>query len=193
MDKDAIEKHVAGLLKEFGVDLNDANFRDTPARVARMYEEIFRGLHANASMKVAEIMHTAFPAQYEGMVIITGITAWGMCPHHLLPVEYKVDVGYIPNKKVLGLSKLPRLVQLLAAQPVMQETYTQDITQTLHRFLVCKGAMAVVVGSHLCMRMRGVRAEESLTTTSSITGVFETDSAAKQEFLNLRSIGSKQT
>lgn len=160
-----------GLRQAYGLDLTDINLKDTPKRVARAWIEIFEGV--NSDTKVKDILSTAFPSTYDGMIIVDNIIAFSMCPHHFLPVEYRVSVGYISKNKMLGLSKLPRLVKLLAKKPALQEDYTEEITQTLMNELGADGAIVRVHGRHMCMRMRGVKNPESTTVTSSIKGSFQ--------------------
>lgn len=178
-----------GLKRAFGLDLSDGNFDGTPKRVARSYSEIFSGL-LDTDDEVKDILSATFVAdtnkdQYKGMVVCSGIEAFSMCPHHFLPVEMKIDIAYIPQDKVLGLSKLARLAILLAARPSLQEKLTEDITKKLMSVLNPQGAACRVVGRHMCVAMRGVRSTKETTITSSIRGVFEKDAAAKAEFLHL--------
>lgn len=168
-----------GLKKRFGLNLKDLNFTDTPKRVARAYMEIFEGINNKEGIK--DILSTAFPSTYDGMIIIDNITAFSMCPHHFLPVEYRVSVAYISENKMLGISKLPRLIEMLAKQPILQEDFTEQITVTLMNELKAKGAMVQVYGKHMCMRMRGVKSPESVTITSSVKGIF-TKAQVQAEF-----------
>ena len=172
-------------LKRMGFVLDDPNFKDTPKRVARAYYEIFEGVK-DTEEKVKNILATAFPSEgHNDMIVNTNIVAFSMCPHHLLPVEYRVAVAYIPNKngKVLGLSKLARLVELLAKQPMLQEDYTQKIAECLQT-IDPEGVAVKVEGRHMCMRMRGVRSVTSSVTTSAVRGVFK-EAEARNEFMML--------
>lgn len=173
-----------GLQQEYGLDLSDVNFKDTPKRVARAWAEIFEGVK-NTKAQVAEILSSAFPCENKDLVIARGIHACGMCPHHLLPVEYSIDIGYIPNGTAVGISKLTRLVEVLAARPVLQETLAEELTDILVTKLGSPGAMVVTNGRHFCMIMRGVKSEKGLTTVSSVAGVFRENAALRQEFLGL--------
>lgn len=181
--KQAAEYILQGLEKMGFVD--EENFKDTPARVARAYCDIFEGCE-NTQDQVDEILQTAFPSSSNNMVVETGIRCFSMCPHHLLPVEYLVTVAYIPSEdgKVLGLSKLARLVTLLAKRPMLQEEYAQQIVDQLQKIGV-EGAAAIVEGQHMCMRMRGVKSVGGSVTTSSVSGCFRTDPSCKQEFTTL--------
>jgi len=170
-----------GLKKEFGLDISNYNFKDTPKRVARAYYEIFSGINANEELK--NIAETSFPSEYGGMIISEGIKVYSMCPHHFLPVEYIVDVGYIPDKKTVGISKLARVVELLAKQPELQEMFTVQVAELLERELKPKGVIVQVRGKHFCMAMRGVK-KDSWTMTSSIKGVFDKQKV-REEFMLL--------
>lgn len=174
-------------LQKMGMPYDEANFRDTPKRLARAYYEIFEGVE-NTDEKVEAILSTSFPSEgHNDMVIASNVVAFSMCPHHLLPVEYRVCVAYIPKKEglVLGLSKLARLVKLLAKQPALQETYTQQIADKLMKGIDAEGVAVRVVGRHMCMRMRGVQSPESSVTTSAVRGVFFDDSSCREEFMSL--------
>lgn len=175
-----------GLRDEFGLNLNDENFKDTPKRVARAYAEIFEGIQ-DTSKQVNEILDSGFPCQYDGMVIAKNIEAFSMCPHHLLPIKYEISAAYIPSKngKVIGISKLSRLVEILAKRPVLQESLCLDITYYLMQLHGCQGAACIVDGIHFCMAMRGVKQSGVHTITSSIKGIFSTESGVKQEFFEL--------
>lgn len=170
-------------LKKLGFEIDYDNFHNTPKRFARAYQEIFEGC-TDTETKVQEILSTTFPSDgFRDMIIEKDIVCFSMCPHHLLPVEYHVCVGYIPSKtgEVLGISKLSRLVELLAKRPMLQERFTHEIVDYLSRIQI-DGAIAVVEGQHMCMRMRGAKAINSTVTTTAISGVFEDDPSAKQEF-----------
>lgn len=172
---------LAGLQKMFKIDLSGGNFLDTPSRVARSYFEILGGYS-----KVDEldgITEVEFPSSYDGMVIATDIKCFSFCPHHLLPVEYIVNCAYIPGIKTVGISKLSRVVEILAKRLVLQEVFTVDIVNYLSKHLKPKGVIAQVRGRHFCMVMRGVK-KDSWTITSSLTGIFE-DAAVRQEFQSL--------
>ena len=172
-----------GLKQDFGLDLSDVNFKDTPKRVARAYYEIFEGVR-DTKKQVEEILSSRFPFAEQDLVVANDITVYSMCPHHFLPVEYKVHVGYVPNGFALGISKLSRLAEILAARPVLQETFTREVVDALEE-IGAVGAMCVAEGRHFCMIMRGVKQPSSVTVTSAVRGVFATDSKARAEFLRL--------
>ena len=193
MRKDTLQRSAEFFMQALDLDLNDPNFADTPRRVAEMYQELFRGHHDRLQDEVKEILSSTFPSKYNGIVSITGVDAVGVCPHHLLPVYYHVDVGYIPSGRMVGLSKIPRMVKLLAARPVLQEDFTEEITNNLRRYIKgCQGTIALVRGHHSCVSIRGVRATNCDTVTSSVQGVFATDASAKSEFLSLVNGESRQ-
>ncbi len=175
------EKAITELLKSMGVDLNDPNFKDTPHRVAKMYAHFFRD-EEEASIK--DIMERVFPSKNDQLVIVRDIECFGMCPHHLLPIVYKVDIGYIPNGKVLGLSKLGRLAIALSAYPKLQEDFTRDIADQMDKYLQPGGIMVVVDGLHGCMRCRGIEMNAS-TVTSDVRGLLRMVDSARNEFLTL--------
>lgn len=179
-------QYILAGLKKMGIPDDEANFKDTPKRLARAYYEIFEGV-VDTDNKVKSILETAFPSDgHNDMVVDSNIIAFSMCPHHLLPVEYRVCVAYVPKKdgKVLGLSKLSRLVKLLAKQPMLQETYTQKIADYLFEGINAEGVGVRVVGRHMCMRMRGVKGSESSVTTSAVRGCFG-EPECRQEFMQL--------
>lgn len=176
----------AEFVRKLGLDLEDENFADTPRRIVQLYRELLHGLYSEADSRVEEILGATFKSNYDGIVVARQVEAIGVCPHHLLPVYYTVHAGYIPSGRVVGLSKIPRLIKLLAARPVMQEDFTQEITDGLCRGIPgSQGAVAIVRGHHSCVAIRGVRAENSKNITSSVRGIFASDSSAKDEFLSL--------
>jgi GTP cyclohydrolase IA len=182
----AIRRGVELILGGLDIDPQDQNFKDTPDRVARAYAEIFAGL-SDTAQKVADILTTSFPSTYSEIVIAKGITTFSMCPHHLLPVRYVIDIGYLTDQggDVLGVSKLGRLAEILSHRPVLQEQMTDDITSSLMQLKGCIGSACIVRGEHTCMTMRGVKLPEATIITSSMKGAFRGSASAKLEFLNL--------
>ena len=179
-------------LRQMGLDITDVNFKQTPERVARAYYEIFEGV-MDTEKQVKDILATSFPSEgMDNMITAEGITAFSMCPHHLLPVEYKVCVGYIPddNGNVLGISKLSRLVKVLAKRPVLQETLCEDIAKHLMS-IGAKGAACAISGRHMCMRMRGVKDPSASVYTQAMLGCFRDNQACREEFLLLTKEGLK--
>ena len=182
--EDAANSILRGLA-EMGCEIDPDNFKDTPKRLARAYYEIFEGC-VDKENRVNSILSTSFPAKGNTtMIVAKDIVCFSMCPHHLLPVEYHVCVGYIPSAdgRVLGISKLGRLVKLLAKQPALQEDFTHQIVDSLDA-IGCSGAVALVEGQHMCQRMRGAENRETTITTTAIKGVFAKDEAAKAEFMD---------
>lgn len=163
----------------------DKNFKQTPERFGRAYYEIFKGV-VDTQKKVDEILSTIFPSEYDNLVCEKGIVAFSMCPHHLLPVEYTVDVAYLTKKGggVLGISKLARLVETLASAPKLQEDFTQEIGQALERIDV-EGVYVRVTGRHFCMRMRGVKAREASVTTSYCSRALRDNPAMRTELMDM--------
>jgi GTP cyclohydrolase I len=188
VSQDPIQRACQDLLmaisSELGLDLSDENFFDTPERMSRMYREILSGLH-NTDHQVEEILKSAFPSTNDQLVLVRDIEAFSLCPHHFLPVHYKIHVAYIPSEKVIGLSKLARLVNVLAKRPVLQEQFVEDVSSSLMKIEGCLGAACIAEGTHYCMVMRGVRQSQSRTITSSLKGVFLEDASARQELMQL--------
>ncbi|NCO11343.1 GTP cyclohydrolase I [Candidatus Pacearchaeota archaeon] len=182
IDVNVIEKHFREILdKGLKVDLKDPNFLETPKRVAKAYKEIFAGLdHTKEDIK--NIFKACFPTNYKGIVFEKNITVFSMCPHHFLPVRYEVSVGYIPDGCGVGLSKLVRIIELLAKRPALQETLTQEIVELIEENMHTKGAICLVRGEHYCMQMRGVKQKDVSTTTSSANGVFLTKPEMELKF-----------
>ncbi len=175
-----------GLKDDYGLDLQDENFKDTPKRIARAYAEIFEGVK-NTDQQVRNILCSAFPCEYNQLILARGIEVFSMCPHHFLPVQYKIHAAYIPTTGggVIGISKLSRLVEVLAKRPVLQEQLVEDVTKYLMQLDGCSGAACVAEGIHFCMAMRGVKQHNSITVTSSLKGVFYDKPEARQELMQL--------
>lgn len=172
-------------LGELGYKIHeDPNFFETAGRAARGFAEM--NLCADdCRREVAEMLNKTFPAKYDEMVISKHNVAFGLCPHHLLPVIFRISVAYIPQKKVLGISKLSRICHLLARRPVLQEDLTNDLARLFHERLESQGGACYIEGLHLCMAARGVQAHEARVVTSALVGVFRDQPATRQEFLDL--------
>ncbi|MDB4966062.1 MAG: cyclohydrolase [Myxococcales bacterium] len=162
----------------------DYNFTDTAARAAKAMIELVRPTD-EIKTQIDDMLSRTFPAQYDEMVISKYNITFGMCPHHLLPVIYRVSVAYLPGDRVLGISKLSRIVQLLAHRPVLQEDLTQELAALLHERMETRGSAAYVEGLHLCMAARGIQAHEARVVTSAVRGLFRENAATRQEFLDL--------
>ena len=166
-----------------GFDVKDDNFAETAARAAKGLHELVHD-QARARAEVDALLAKTFPAKYTEMVISKHNTAFGVCPHHLLPVIYRISLAYIPTQKVLGLSKLSRLARLVARGPRLQEDLTHELADILHVQLASQGSAVYIEGLHMCMAARGVGAHEARLVTSGVRGVF-LELATREEFLNL--------
>lgn len=182
MNKEIVEKNVKTLLEEMGEDPNREGLIRTPHRVAKAYEFLTQGY----TKDIQKIVNGAiFEEKYDEMVIVKDIDFYSMCEHHLLPFYGKVHIAYVPNGKIIGLSKLPRIVDVFARRLQIQERLTQEIADTLDEILQPKGVAVVAEGYHMCMMMRGVEKQNSITTTSAVHGLFQEDARTRTEFLNL--------
>ena len=164
------KRMLQGLKIAYGLDLKDENLRETPARVARALLEMLQGIDQTG---VEEILKKNFPTNYTGMVVLTDIHCFSMCPHHFLPVSYKVNFAYIPQGHALGLSKIPRFIKLLLQAPMLQEDATDAIVDKFNEYVNASGAMVTLSGQHMCMGCRGVSKPEVLTLTSALRGDFK--------------------
>jgi GTP cyclohydrolase I len=179
---DPIAPLVEALLKELGEEPARDGLVRTPQRVAKSLRFLTQGYEQDPK----EILNGAlFDVTYDEMVIVKDIEFYSLCEHHILPFFGRAHVAYIPNGKVLGLSKLPRLVEMFARRLQVQERLTSDVAETLENVLNPKGVAVVVEAIHLCMMMRGVAQQNSFTITSSLRGEFESDSKTRSEFMNL--------
>jgi GTP cyclohydrolase IA len=189
LNKEALALFTEGyekILKGIGVlgfDVTDANFAETAARAAKGFHELVHD-QAQARAEVDALIAKTFPAKYTEMVISKHNTAFGVCPHHLLPVIYRISLAYIPTQKVLGLSKLSRLARLIARGPRLQEDLTHELATILHEKLASQGSAVYIEGLHMCMAARGVGAHEARLVTSGVRGVF-LELATREEFLKL--------
>ena len=181
MDKDKIEQAVSMIIEAIGEDPNREGLVETPQRVARMYEEIFRGLKKDAKVHLSK----SFEIVDDNMVIEKDIPFYSMCEHHLLPFWGKVNIAYIPDKRVAGLSKLARTVDVYSKKPQLQERLNIEIADAMMEFLKCKGCLVTIEAEHMCMNMRGIKKPGTSTTTSVARGVFEEDLNLKNEAYRL--------
>ena len=180
-DTDRIERAVREILLACGEDPDREGLAETPDRVARMYAEMFAGLHQDAGAPLSK----TFAQIYDEMVVVRDIEFASVCEHHLLPFTGRIHVAYLPKGRVVGLSKIPRVVDALAKRPQLQERLTQDLAELLMDRLDAKGAGVVVEASHSCMTIRGVRKPGSTLVTSAMLGVFRDRHATRDEFLAL--------
>ncbi len=162
----------------------DENFADTPERAAKALAELVVS-REDSRAEIAQMLGKSFPARYREMVISKHSIAFGICPHHLLPVIYRISLAYIPTEKVLGISKLSRMAKLLARAPMLQEELTHELAQILHMELSSEGSGVYVEGLHLCLASRGTRAHETRLVTSAVRGVFLDQLSTRQEFMKL--------
>jgi GTP cyclohydrolase I len=176
-------KILAGL-HSLGYDTKDDNFKDTAGRAARALGEMAL-CSDSVNHEIDQMLSRTFPAKYDEMVISKHNVSFGVCPHHLLPVIYRISMAYIPRDKVLGISKLSRLANLVARRPILQEEMTHQLAALLHERLESTGAAAYVEGLHLCMAARGIQAHEARVVTSAVVGVFRDQPATREEFLKL--------
>jgi len=179
---DPMEGYVEGMLKELGEDPGRDGLAKTPSRVSKAMRFFTKGYQQDP----AEILTGAlFDVDYDEMVLVKDIDFYSLCEHHMVPFFGRVHVGYIPNGKVVGLSKIPRTVEIFARRLQVQERLTMDVAHTIEKVLQPKGVGVVVEAKHLCMMMRGVEKQNSFAITSSMRGVFESDSKTRAEFMEL--------
>lgn len=185
MDGNAVREGVRLILEGLGLEL-DGNFVDTPDRVARAYLEIFQGLQ-DTDEQVERILSKTFPCNYSAMIAVKDIESFGLCPHHLLPVRYSICAAYIPseNGRVLGISKIARLADLLARRPVLHEQLVEDVTSSLMKLKGCIGSACIARAEHFCMIMRGTKQPHAVVVASSLKGAFLDDPTVRAEFMGL--------
>jgi GTP cyclohydrolase IA len=181
VDHARIAAAVREILLAVGEDPDREGLRDTPHRVARMYEEMFAGLHGDP----ATLLKKTFVEKYDEMVLVKDITFDSMCEHHLLPFFGKVHIAYIPNGRIVGLSKLPRAVEMVARRPQVQERMTEELADLVMNELDAQGVGVVIEASHTCMAIRGIRKPGSICTTSAMRGIFRANLTTRSEFLSL--------
>jgi len=181
VDHARMENAVREILIAVGEDPDREGLRDTPRRVAKMYAEMFSGLHADPR----PILKKVFTEQYDEIVLVRDISFCSMCEHHLLPFMGKAHIGYLPDGKVVGLSKLARVVEVIARRPQVQERMTEDIANLLLDELNAKGVAVVIEATHTCMTIRGVRKPGSLCVTSAMKGLFRTNLSTRSEVMQL--------
>jgi GTP cyclohydrolase I len=179
--KVVVANAVAHILRAVGEDLQREGLRDTPARVARLYDEILVGYKVDPA---ALLNNAMFEVDYREMVVVGDIDFWSMCEHHLLPIFGKADVGYVPRDKVVGLSKIPRVVDAFARRLQVQERMTRQIAELLHDLINPMGVGVVIRATHLCMSMRGAKKANAHMRTAYLMGTFLSDEKTRAEFLN---------
>jgi len=180
-DSSRIERAVREILAAIGEDPDRGSLRETPARVARMYRELFSGLHTDPRRH----LNALFEETYDELVLVRDISFNSTCEHHLLPFMGIAHIGYLPNGKVVGLSKLARVVEDISHRPQVQERMTHQIADLLNEELDAKGVVVILEATHTCMTIRGVRKPGSLTVTSAVRGLFKTNLSSRAEVMSL--------
>ena len=181
VDLPRIQRAVREILAAVGEDPDREGLHETPARVARMYAEMFAGLHTDPRPHLKKF----FTEQYDEIVLVRDISFCSMCEHHLLPFMGKAHIGYLPNGKVIGLSKLARVVEVVSRRPQVQERMTEEIANLLLEELDAKGVAVVVEATHSCMTIRGVRKPGSQCVTSAMKGLFRKNLSTRAEIMQL--------
>ena len=181
VDHPRIERAVREILAAVGEDPDREGLLETPGRVARMYAEMFSGLRRDPRIHMQKV----FTEKYDEVVLIKDITFCSMCEHHLLPFSGRAHVGYLPDGKVVGLSKLARVVEEVSRRPQVQERMTEHIADVIEQELGARGVAVVLEASHSCMSIRGIRKPGSMCMTSSMRGVFRDNLSSRAEILGL--------
>lgn len=181
MDRNKIEQGIRLILEGIGENPEREGLLQTPERIAKMYEEIYGGLGQTAQT----YLETTFHAEGDEMVLEKDITFYSTCEHHLLPFFGRAHVAYVPDGKVVGLSKLARTVDVYARRPQIQEVLTAQIADALMEYLKPKGAMVMLEAEHMCMTMRGIKKPGSRTVTTASRGIFKDSRELKEQFLQM--------
>lgn len=181
MDKKKIEKGIRLVLEGVGANLKLKDIATTPRRVAEMYGEILEGQFRNASSELEVILEQ----KHDEIILLKNIPLYSLCEHHMLPFIGKVHVAYLPDKRITGLSKIARVVDILSKRLQVQERLTTEIADVIMKKLKPKGVMVVIEAEHLCISMRGVKKPGAVTTTSVVRGVFRSNAKSRQEALSL--------
>ncbi|HEY7155681.1 MAG TPA: GTP cyclohydrolase I FolE [Gemmataceae bacterium] len=181
IDSARVEAAVRELLLAVGEDPDREGLQETPARVARMYAELFSGLHAEPR----ELLQKTFAQKYDEMVVVRDIEFASTCEHHLLPFLGKAHIAYLPAGRIVGLSKLPRVVEALAHRPQIQERMTEELADLLMEELKPRGVGVILEATHTCMTIRGVRKPGGVCTTSAMRGAFSENQATRNELMAL--------
>jgi len=183
IDQEKIKKAVTMILEAIGENPDREGLKETPARVAKMYAEVFSGLHCDPRV---HLQGGFYEEKHDEMVLLKDISIYSMCEHHLLPFYGKAHVAYIPNlNKIIGLSKLVRVVETFSLRPQLQERLTTQIAETITNTLAAKGVLVVIEAEHLCMTIRGVKKPGSTTITSAVRGIFRTNHLTRAEAFSL--------
>ena len=174
---DRLEKIIRDLITELGLDITDQHFQGTPARVARLYRELTRG----SRMDPAKILKT-FDSKHSELIVVSEINFYSLCPHHLLIYRGKMHFGYVPDGKIVGLSKIPRLIQTMASRPIVQEDLVSERADTFMSVVKPLGCVARATGRHDCVAVRGVKCHEAQMTTVALRGLFREKPSLVEEF-----------
>lgn len=177
-----MKKHIQAILKTIGENPDREGLKKTPERVSDAYKFLTSGYRINPK---AVLNKAIFTEKYNEMVLIKDIDFYSLCEHHLLPFYGRCHVAYIPNGKIIGLSKIPRIVEIFSRRLQVQERFTVEIAETIQDAISPKGVGVVVEAFHLCMAMRGVQKQKAYITTSSMLGAFMKDARTRSEFLSL--------
>lgn len=181
VDQPRIENAVREILAAVGEDPDREGLRETPGRVARMYAELFGGLHQDPR----DHLRKFFTEKYDEMVLVKDISFNSMCEHHMLPFMGKAHIGYVPDGKVIGLSKLARVVETVSRRPQVQERMTEQIADLLIEVLNVKGVAVVIEATHTCMTIRGIRKPGTVCVTSAMKGLFRSNLSSRSEVMTL--------
>jgi GTP cyclohydrolase IA len=181
-----IRREVASILRALGEDLTRSGLRKTPSRVETSLRWLTRGYGQSVEQVVGDAL---FEDDYQEMILVRDIEIYSLCEHHLLPFFGRAHVAYIPNGRVIGLSKLPRIVEIFARRLQVQERLTDQVADAVMQVLKPRGVGVVIEAAHLCMMMRGVEKQNSRTVTSAVRGIFRSDSKTRSEFLRLVAAG----
>jgi GTP cyclohydrolase I len=174
---DRLESIIRDLITELELDINDQHFRGTPARVARLYRELTRGNRADP----ADILKT-FHSKHNELIVVSDINFYSLCPHHLLIYRGKMHFGYVPDGRIVGLSKIPRLIQTMASRPIVQEDLVSEIADTFMSVVQPLGCVVRATGRHDCVAVRGVKCHEAQMTTVAVRGLFREKPSLADEF-----------
>jgi GTP cyclohydrolase IA len=181
VDLERIQKAVREILIAVGEDPDREGLQETPARVARMYAEIFGGLHIDPAVYLKK----TFTQKHDEMVLVKDITFSSCCEHHLLPFTGKAHIAYLPDGQVVGLSKLARITETIARRPQVQERMTEDLAELIMKELKPRGVGVIVEAAHSCMTIRGVKKPGAMTITSAMRGLFRTNPMTRNELMSL--------
>ena len=180
-DGERAEAAIRALIEAVGEDLHREGLSDSPRRIAAMYRELFDGLYRDP----VEVLSVGFEEGHDELVILREIPFYSMCEHHFMPFHGQAHIGYMPDGRIVGLSKIARAVEIFARRPQVQERLTSQIANCIEEVLHAQGVGVVIEAEHLCMTARGVRKPGATMVTSAMRGCFRTDANTRQEFLGL--------